>query len=138
MHQAFRSPAKPPRRPLCSFVQEAWIGGVSTRRVDALARARGAGGASKSTVPKPRGYIAERESAFLDRPLTGDRPLAPVGRHIPRNPPGGRIVSDAAIRKGFGRPGRAVAGEMWRKVADRLRPRWPKLVEAGGTDERRT
>ena len=35
-----------------AVIQEAWIGGVSTRRVDGLVQAMGLGGISKSTVSK--------------------------------------------------------------------------------------
>jgi len=41
---------------------------------------------------------------------------------------GRHSVAVAALRQAFDRPGRAFAGEMWREVADRLRPRWPKLA----------
>jgi hypothetical protein len=35
-----------------AVIQEAWIGGVSTRRVDDLVQAMGLGGIGKSTVSK--------------------------------------------------------------------------------------
>ena len=35
----------------------------------------------------------------------------------------------AAIRQAFDQPDRAHAGETWRKVAEQLRPRWPKLAD---------
>ena len=38
-------------------------------------------------------------------------------------------VVAAAIRQAFDQPDRASAGETWRKVADQLRSRWPKLAE---------
>ena len=46
--------------------------------------------------------------------------------HVSR---GQHTVVAAAIRQAFDPPDRASAGEMWRKVADQLRPRWPKLAE---------
>lgn len=52
-------------------LQEAWIGGVSTRRVDDLVQAMGLTGISKSTVSKLCRDIDERVKDFLDRPLTG-------------------------------------------------------------------
>ena len=42
------------------MIQEAWIGGVSTRRVDELAQAMGLSGISKSTVSKLCKDIDER------------------------------------------------------------------------------
>ena len=35
----------------------------------------------------------------------------------------------AAIRQAFDQPDRAHAGETWHKVAEQLRPRWPKLAD---------
>ena len=53
-------------------IQEAWIGGVSTRRVDELVQAMGLTGISKSTVSKLCKDIDERVRDFLDRPpVTG-------------------------------------------------------------------
>lgn len=52
------------------MIQEAWIGGVSTRRVDELVQAMGLSGISKSTVSKLGKDIDERVAAFLDRPPT--------------------------------------------------------------------
>jgi putative transposase len=48
-------------------IQEAWIGGVSTRRVDELVQAMGLSGISKSQVSKLCKDIDERVNAFLDR-----------------------------------------------------------------------
>lgn len=43
-----------------AVIQEAWIGGVSTRRVDELVQAMGLSGISKSTVSKLCKDIDER------------------------------------------------------------------------------
>ena len=56
------------------MIQEAWIGGVSTRRVDDLVQAMGLTGISKSQVSKLCKDIDERVSAFLERPLEGEWP----------------------------------------------------------------
>jgi putative transposase len=55
-------------------IQEAWIGGVSTRRVDELVQAMGLSGISKSQVSKLCKDIDERVNAFLDRPIDGEWP----------------------------------------------------------------
>ena len=47
-----------------AVIQEAWIGGVSTRRVDELVQAMGLTGISKSTVSKLCRDIDERVGAF--------------------------------------------------------------------------
>ena len=46
--------------------------------------------------------------------------------HVSR---GQHTVVAAAIRQAFDQPDRAHAGETWRKVAEQLRPRWPKLAD---------
>ena len=59
---------------MIAVIQEAWIGGVSTRRVDDLVQAISLSGISKSQVSKLRKDIDERVNAFLDRPLAGEWP----------------------------------------------------------------
>jgi putative transposase len=66
------TPRKTSEKALVAVIQEAWIGGVSTRRVDELVQAMGLSGISKSTVSKLCKDIDERVSAFLDRPLSGE------------------------------------------------------------------
>ncbi len=46
----FLEPRKTTEKALVAVIQEAWIGGVSTRRVDDLVQAMGLSGISKSTV----------------------------------------------------------------------------------------
>jgi transposase-like protein len=46
--------------------------------------------------------------------------------HVSR---GQHTVVAPAIRQAFDQPDRAHAGETWRKVAEQLRPRWPKLAD---------
>ena len=55
-------------------LQEAWIGGVSTRRVDEIAQAMGLSGISKSQVSKLCKEIDKRVKAYLERPHEGDWP----------------------------------------------------------------
>jgi len=70
----FLEARKGSEKALIAVIQEAWIGGVSTRRVDDLVQAMGLSGISKSQVSKLCKDIDERVHAFLDRPLTGDWP----------------------------------------------------------------
>ena len=79
------------------MIQEAWIGGVSTRRVDDLVQAMGLTGISKSTVSKLCKDIDERVRAFLDRPIDGDWPYLWLDATYLKVREGGRIVSVAAI-----------------------------------------
>src|SRR5215470_846483 len=46
----FLEPRKTAEKALVTVIQEAWIGGVSTRRVDELVQAMGLAGISKSQV----------------------------------------------------------------------------------------
>src|SRR5262249_24395530 len=70
----FLEPRKTAEKALVTVIQEAWIGGVSTRRVDELVQAMGLSGISKSQVSKLCKDIDERVNAFLDRPLDGEGP----------------------------------------------------------------
>jgi transposase-like protein len=70
----FLEQGKTSEKALVAVIQEAWIGGVSTRRVDDLVQAMGLTGISKSKVSKLCKDIDERVSAFLDRPLSGEWP----------------------------------------------------------------
>ena len=70
----FLEPRKTSEKALVAVIQEAWIGGVSTRRVDDLVQAMGLAGISKSTVSKLCKDIDDRVNAFLERPLVGDWP----------------------------------------------------------------
>ena len=70
----FLEARKTTEKALVAVIQEAWIGGVSTRRVDEIAQAMGLSGISKSQVSKLCKEIDERVKVFLERPLEGDWP----------------------------------------------------------------
>src|SRR5215210_906083 len=93
----FLEPRKTSEKALVAVIQEAWIGGVSTRRVDELVQAMGLTGISKSTVSKLCRDIDERVTAFLDRPLAGEWPYLWLDATYLKQREGGRIVSVAAI-----------------------------------------
>src|SRR5690242_17130833 len=65
----FLEPRKVSEKALVAVIREAWIGGVSTRRVDEPVQAMGLAGISKSTVSKLCEDIDERVTA-LDRKST--------------------------------------------------------------------
>jgi transposase-like protein len=69
----FLEPRRTVEKALAAVIQEAWIGGVSTRRVDELVQAMGMSGISKSQVSKLCKDIDERV-AGLGRSLEGDWP----------------------------------------------------------------
>jgi putative transposase len=93
----FLEPRKMAEKALVAVIQEAWIGGVSTRRVDELVQAMGLAGISKSQVSKLCKEIDERVGGFLDRPLEGEWPYLWLDATYLRVREGGRIVSVAAI-----------------------------------------
>jgi putative transposase len=93
----FLDPRKTSEKALVAVIQEAWVGGVSTRRVDDLVQAMGLSGIGKSTVSKLCKDIDERVNAFLSRPLMGDWPYLWLDATYLKQREGGRIVSVAAI-----------------------------------------
>jgi transposase-like protein len=70
----FLEPRRTVEKALVAVIQEAWIAGVSTRRVDDLVQAMGVSGISKSSVSKLCKEIDERVLTFLKRPLAGEWP----------------------------------------------------------------
>jgi transposase-like protein len=94
---AFLEARKTTEKALVSVIQEAWIAGVSTRKVDDLVQAMGLSGISKSQVSKLCKEIDERVGAFLKRPLEGDWPYLWLDATYLKVREGGRIVSVAAI-----------------------------------------
>jgi putative transposase len=93
----FLEARKTTEKALVAVIQEAWIGGVSTRRVDELVQAMGLSGISKSQVSKLCKDIDERVNAFLNRPIEGDWPYLWLDATYLKVREGGRIVSVAAI-----------------------------------------
>src|SRR4051794_9040954 len=93
----FLEPRKTAEKALVAVIQEAWIAGVSTRRVDDLVQAMGLSGISKSSVSKLCKEIDERVGAFLSRPLLGEWPYLWLDATYLKVREGGRIVSVAAI-----------------------------------------
>ena len=93
----FLEARKTTEKALVSVIQEAWIAGVSTRKVDDLVQAMGLSGISKSQVSKLCKEIDERVGAFLKRPLEGDWPYLWLDATYLKVRQGGRIVSVAAI-----------------------------------------
>src|SRR5919107_3364119 len=93
----FLEARKTSEKALVAVIQEAWIGGVSTRKVDDLVQAMGLTGISKSQVSKLCKEIDERVLAFLKRPLSGEWPYLWLDATYLKVRESGRIVSVAAI-----------------------------------------
>jgi transposase-like protein len=94
---AFLEPRKTTERALVAVIQEAWIQGVSTRKVDDLVQAMGMSGISKSQVSALCKEIDGRVQGFLERPITGEWPYLWLDATYLKVREGGRIVSVAAI-----------------------------------------
>lgn len=93
----FLEPRKTAEKALTAVIQEAWIQGVSTRKVDDLVQALGMTGIGKSQVSSLCQEIDDRVQAFLERPLAGEWPYLWLDATYLKVRQGGRIVSIAAI-----------------------------------------
>jgi transposase-like protein len=93
----FLEPRRTVEKALVAVIQEAWIAGVSTRRVDDLVQAMGLSGISKSSVSKLCKDIDERVTSFLQRPLAGEWPYLWLDTTYLKVREGGRVVSVAVI-----------------------------------------
>ena len=93
----FLEARKTSEKALVAVIQEAWIGGVSTRRVDDLVQAMGLSGIGKSTVSKLCRDIDERVNAFLERPLVGEWPYLWLDATYLKQREGGQIRTVAVI-----------------------------------------
>ena len=93
----FLEARKTTEKALVAVIQEAWVAGVSTRKVDDLVQAMGLSGISKSQVSKLCKEIDERVGAFLKRQLSGEWPYLWLDATYLKVRESGRIVSVAAI-----------------------------------------
>ncbi len=94
---SFLEPRRTAEKALVAVIQEAYVHGVSTRAVDDLVKAMGAGGMSKSQVSRLCAEIDVRVNAFLSRPLEGAWPYLWLDATCLKVRAGGRIVSRAVI-----------------------------------------
>ena len=94
---SFLEPRKGSEQALVAVVQEAYLKGVSTRKVDDLVQALGMTGISKSQVSRLCGELDERVQAFLGRPLEGDWPYLWLDATYLKAREAGRVVSKAAV-----------------------------------------
>ncbi|CAK0745793.1 transposase [Azospirillaceae bacterium] len=93
----FLEARKTSEKALVAVIQEAWIGGVSTRKVNELVKAMGMSGMSKSTASKLCQDLDDRVKDFLKRPLDGEWPYLWLDATYLKQRQGGRIISVAAI-----------------------------------------
>ena len=94
---SFLEPRRTAEKALVAVIQEAYVHGVSTRSVDDLVKAMGAGGMSKSQVSRLCAEIDIRVNAFLSRPLEGAWPYLWLDATYIKVRECGRIISRAVI-----------------------------------------
>jgi len=90
-------PRKRAEKALLSVVQEAYIHGVSTRKVDELVESLGMKGISKSEVSRICRELDEVVMAFKERPLEGQFPYVWLDATFPKVREGGRVRSMALV-----------------------------------------
>ena len=92
---SFLDPRRVAEKALTAVIQEAYVQGISTRSVDALVKALGMAGVSKSQVSRLCEEIDERVRTFLERPIEGDWPYLWIDATYVKVREAGRIVSVA-------------------------------------------
>lgn len=94
---SFLEPRRLSEQAIAAVVQEAWVKGVSTRKVDDLVQALGMTGISRSQVSELCRGIDERVDSFLTRPIEGEWPYLWLDATYLKTRRGGRVVSVATI-----------------------------------------
>jgi putative transposase len=93
---SFLQPRKRSEQALVSVVQQAYVCGVSTRRIDQLVESLGLR-ISKSEVSRIAGLLDEQVQAFRERPLEGRYPYLFVDAKIEKVRDGGRVVRKCVV-----------------------------------------
>ena len=92
----FLEPRRRSEQALLAVVQQAYVCGVSTRRVDQLVESLGLR-ISKSEVSRVCGALDEHVDAFRTRPLEGRYPYLFVDAKVEKVRDGGRVVDKALV-----------------------------------------
>ena len=79
------------------MIQEAYINGVGTRKVDDLVQSMGRTGISKSQVSRLCSELDEQVQTFLERPLGGDWAYVWFDATYVKSRTDGRVVSRAIV-----------------------------------------
>jgi transposase-like protein len=93
---SFLQPRKRSEQALVSVVQQAYVCGVSTRRVDQLVESLGLR-ISKSEVSRIAGLLDEQVQAFRQRPLEGRYPYLFVDAKVEKVRDGGRVARKCVV-----------------------------------------
>jgi len=90
-------PRRKAERALAAVVQEAYVHGVSTRKVDELVKALGLGGISKSRVSELCEELDAEVERFRGRPLEGSYPYVWIDATYVKARQDGRVASVAVV-----------------------------------------
>src|SRR5207342_3057527 len=131
---SFLEPRTRGEQALVAVVQEAYVNGVSTRKVDRLVQQLGLAGMSKSTVSRLCSGLDEQVRAFRERPLEGRYPYLWLDAKLERvREPGGVRHKCLVIAYGVHESGRrevigldvgeAETEAFWREFLRSLRAR---------------
>ena len=90
-------PRRRAERALLAVVQEAYVHGVSTRKVDDLLKALGLDGMSKSEVSRICTELDAEVEAFRSRPITGEHPYLWLDATYHKVRQDGRVQSMATV-----------------------------------------
>jgi transposase-like protein len=94
---AMLEPRKRAEQALVAVVREAYVHGVSTRKVDGLVQALGLDGISKSQVSRLCETLDAEVERFRQRPLDGGYPYVWLDATFVKVRDGGRVVSMAVV-----------------------------------------
>jgi putative transposase len=94
---SFLEPRRRSEQALVAVVQEAYVNGVSTRKVDRLVEALGLAGISKDTVSRLCRGLDEQVQAFQERPLDGRYPYRWLDAKVEKVRAGGRVEHHALV-----------------------------------------
>jgi transposase-like protein len=91
------TPRKRSEQALTAVIADAYLAGVSTRRVDKLVRTLGIEGISRSQVSRLAASLDEIVEAFRNRPLEGPYPFLMLDALVVKVREAGRICNVAAV-----------------------------------------
>ena len=94
---SFLEPRKASEQALVAVVQEAYVKGISTRKVDDLVQALGMTGISKSQVSRLCAELDERVEAFLSREIRGQWPYLWLDATYVKSRERGTVDSQAVV-----------------------------------------
>ena len=103
-------PRRRAEKALAAVIQEAYVKGISTRKVDDLVRALGMDGISKSEVSRICKALDAEVQAFLTRPIEGEHPYVWLDATFHKVREGSRVIPMATV------VAVGVSADGWRQV----------------------